>query len=432
MSSTIIFHIDVNSAFLSWSAVKRLKEDPSSVDLRTIPSAVGGDTKMRRGVITARSIPAKSYGVKTGEPVVTARQKCPSLVMVSSDFATYRQYSKAFLAILREYTDLVEQASIDEAYMDATDLVSGKDAPRAAAVELAGEIRRQIFTRLGFTVNVGISENKLLAKMASDFEKPDRTHTLWPEEIEEKMWPLPVRDLYGCGEKTAQKLMMRGIATIGQAAKTDLPELQKLLGEKAGLYIHRAANGIGSREVDTSEREAKSYSNETTTPFDITKENYDRELPEIVKGLSAKVSERLKKDGVAGKTVSVSVKTNDFRRHLRQTTCASPTDSAERIFQIALRLLGELSFGSGDGEGLLEDGGSGYRLVGVGVANLDRPKEEPQISMEEFLREKASEEKRERELETKRKKRESISAAMSSINKKYGENTVHLGGEKKK
>ena len=259
-----IFHVDVNSAFLSWSALKQLQENPGSVDLRTIPSAVGGDIQTRHGVITARSLPAKEYHVQTGEPVVRALEKCPQLVLVRSDFKTYRMYSSQFIAILKEYTDQVQQASIDEAYMDVSDLA----ASREDALELAGRIKNTVRDRLGFTVNVGISENKFLAKMASDFEKPDRVHTLFSDEIREKMWPLKVRDLYGCGAATAQQLNDMGFRTIGDLASCSEQMLKNLLGEKRGEYIYRRVRGIDSSQVETLRQEAKSYGNETTTAED--------------------------------------------------------------------------------------------------------------------------------------------------------------------
>ena len=207
-----IFHVDVNSAFLSWSALKRLAEEPGSVDLRTIPSAVGGDVKTRHGVITAKSIPAKKYGVQTGEPVVKALQKCPQLVLVPADFETYQKYSHALMDILAQYTPLLQQMSVDEAFLDLTDRIPPGD--REGALALAGEIRSKVRDSLGFTVNVGISCNKLLAKMASDFQKPDRTHTLYPEEIPARMWPLPIGSLFGCGKQTAQKLQLIGIEML--------------------------------------------------------------------------------------------------------------------------------------------------------------------------------------------------------------------------
>ena len=389
----IIFHVDVNSAFLSWSALQRLQEDPHAVDLRTIPSAVGGDVATRHGIITAKSIPAKKFGVQTGEPVVKALQKCPDLVLVRSDFAVYRSYSKQFISILHEYTDIVQQVSIDEAYLDVTQIVrqragesiaseetggemqgrqTQKDVPvsetaeREAALQLAAEIRDAVRTRLGFTVNVGISNVKILAKMASDFRKPDLTHTLYPEEIGEKMWPLPIGELHGCGEKTAQKLELLGILTIGDAARTDKALLQANLGQKAGEYIWNSANGIGSSTVHTEEEKAKSYSNETTTSEDITADNYEEKAPEIVRKLSARVAQRLQKDSARGTTVFVSVKTDDFRRRSRQTAVLSATNDEERIFAAAQDLLRHLLFDGG-----IFDEGHGIRLIGVGVTGLE-------------------------------------------------------------
>ena len=184
-----IFHVDVNSAFLSWSALKKLRDEPGSVDLRTIPSAVGGDVKTRHGIITAKSIPAKKYGIQTAEPVVKALQKCPQLVLVPPDFQTYQEYSRALMDILAQYSSLLQQVSIDEAYLDMSDRIAPGD--REAAKMWAMRIREQVKKELGFTVNVGISTNKLLAKMASDFEKPDRTHTLYPDEVPRRLPRIP-------------------------------------------------------------------------------------------------------------------------------------------------------------------------------------------------------------------------------------------------
>ena len=188
---TIIFHIDVNSAFLSWEAVYRLAHRGGTLDLREIPSAVGGDMSMRHGIILAKSIPAKKYDIKTGETILEAQQKCPELVLVPPNYGLYEQCSAAFMEILREYSDVVEQYSIDEAFVDMTSTCH----LFGTAEEAAELIKNRIRDELGFTVNIGISRNKLLAKMASDFKKPDRVHTLYPEEIERKMWPLAVSDL---------------------------------------------------------------------------------------------------------------------------------------------------------------------------------------------------------------------------------------------
>lgn len=189
---SIIFHIDVNSAFLSWEAVYRIAHRGGKLDLREIPSAVGGDMSMRHGIILAKSIPAKKYNIKTGETILEAQRKCPNLVLVPPNYGLYEQCSAAFMNILKEYSDVVEQYSIDEAFIDMTTTCHLFGTPE----EVAEQIKNRIRDELGFTVNVGISQNKLLAKMASDFKKPDRVHTLYPEEIQEKMWPLPVSDLF--------------------------------------------------------------------------------------------------------------------------------------------------------------------------------------------------------------------------------------------
>ncbi len=366
-----IFHIDVNSAFLSWSALKKLKEDPDSVDLRTIPSAVGGDVKKRHGIITAKSIPAKKYGIVTGEPVVKALEKCPSLVLVESDFTTYRMYSQAFIDILNSYSPLVEQVSIDEAFMD----VSGcrelyedlETSDLVFPVSLAHKIKDVVRDSLGFTVNVGISCNKLLAKMASDFTKPDRVHTLFPEEVPDKMWPLPIAELFGCGKATASRLQSIGIRTIGDAANSDPEMLISFLGANTGSYIYRSANGIGSNEVSTVYEDAKSYSNETTLHSDMTADSYDKDIIPVLKHLSESVSRRLKRDNVYGRTVTVSVKTGNFKRHSAQMQLESSICDEQRIFKYSKELSDKLLLG----ESGLFIKGEVIRLVGVGVSKLD-------------------------------------------------------------
>ena len=449
-----IFHVDVNSAFLSWSALKKLEEDPGSIDLRTVPSAVGGDVKTRHGIITAKSIPAKKYGVETGEPVVKALAKCPALILVKSDFATYRMYSSRLMEILRTYTPYVEQASIDEAYMDVSGLCNAgspessearfsqtgsppdtdSTGSRAAALVLARNIADRVRNELGFTVNVGISTNKFLAKMASDFSKPDKVHTLYPEEIQHKLWPLPIGDLHGCGQATTAKLRNIGINTIGEAASADLAELQRVLGLKSGFYIHERANGRDDSKVDFKEREAKSYSNETTTAEDVTGENYQKLALPILKELCSKVASRLQKDNVSGHTVFVMVKTGDFRRYSRQTTLPSPTDNEDEIFKQAQELLQRLLFGSGRSavngmstgipgfDGLFA-GGAALRLIGVGVSNLD-DNVNRQMTLDEWAQlSKVHVKERERNRK--------LDQMLEQIRKRYGTDAIGKGTVKK-
>lgn len=415
----LIFHVDVNSAFLSWSALKELKEHPGSVDLRTIPSAVGGDIRTRHGIITAKSIPAKKYGVTTGEPVVQALAKCPDLVLVESDFKTYRKYSHAFIRILHEYSDEVEQVSIDEAYLDMT----GTEDPLGAAERLKDEVR----DTLGFTVNVGISVNKLLAKTASDFEKPDKIHTLWPKEIPEKLWRMPIRELHGCGKATAGKLNTMGIMTVGDAAHTDPAVLKGVLGEKAGTYIFESANGRGSDRVRGEREDAKSYSNETTIPEDITRDNYMKKGRPIIRHLSGKVSGRLKRDGIYGTTVTISAKTDDFHRHSRQKILSEPTNESEVIYENAEALMEELLLSP---SGLFARGRT-VRLMGVGISHLDSG-EYRQMNLFEYAADHARRRAdREREQE-KREKERRLNQMMEDISGKYGPNALKKGIDGKK
>ena len=424
-----IFHIDVNSAFLSWSALKKLKEEPGSVDLRTIPSAVGGDVETRHGIITAKSIPAKKYGVQTGEPVVKALQKCPQLVLVRSDFQTYRQYSRAFIGILHEYTDRVEQVSIDEAYMDTEglrDFSSSAHPDRTFPLSLAYDIKDTVYRRLGFTVNVGVSTNRLLAKMASDFTKPDRVHTLFPEEVPEKMWPLPIRELHGCGRATAEKLDRIGIHTIGDAARADLKILQSLLGEKGGSYIQRSANGLGRASVQTEREEAKSYSNETTTAFDITEENYEKEAVPIIRRLSEKVAGRMQRDGIFAGTIDVSIKTDSFRRRSRQMKLAASTNDADKINRTARQLMEELLLGE---DGLFASG-QHVRLIGVGGSNLDRG-EYRQVGFEEALEQMSRMQREKEEMCAQQKKeaekQERLRKMQEEIAGRFGADALRRG-----
>ena len=224
----LIFHVDVNSAFLSWQAKYELEQLHSDRDLRLIPSAVGGDPTTRHGIVLAKSTPAKKYGVTTGEPLSRALEKCPQLVIVQPRFEEYVRNSRAFIRILREVAPIVEQASIDEAYCD----MSGTERLYGDPVAFAQQLKKRIHDELRFTVNIGISNCKLLAKMASDFEIPDRVHTLFPNEIEQKMWPLPAGELFLVGRSSAKKLRSLGIHTIREIACMDPAVLQQHFGKQ--------------------------------------------------------------------------------------------------------------------------------------------------------------------------------------------------------
>ena len=411
----LIFHVDVNSAFLSWTAVKKLKEEPEGVDLRTIPSAIGGDVSKRHGVITACSIPAKKQGVRTGEPVMRALEKCPELCLFPSDFKTYREYSAKFIDILKKYALAVEQVSIDEAYLDMT----GTDEP----VSMAEKIKAEIYDALGFTVNIGISTVKLLAKMASDFEKPYKVHTLFPKEIKEKMWKLPIEKLHGCGYRTSEKLRNIGVKTIGDAAALDKKLLCSLLGEKSGEYIHESSNGRGSDIVSGEKEAAKSYSNETTLPTDIRVSTYDKEMPAVIKWLSESVSKRLKNDEAEGYTISVSAKTSSFKRRSKQTTLVEPTNNAKEIEKVSISLMKELCFGE---RGLFEED-DGIRLVGVGVSHLAE-NECKQMDIFSYMKEKSVQDEIKLKETKKKEKEDKLNTMLKKINEKFGEGKIKKGG----
>ena len=427
-----IFHVDVNSAFLSWSALKKLRDEPGSVDLRTIPSAVGGDVKTRHGIITAKSIPAKRYGIQTAEPVVKALQKCPQLVLVPPDFQTYHAYSRALMDILAQYSSLLQQMSIDEAYLDMSDRIAPGDAPgdREAAKMWAGRIREQVKRELGFTVNVGISTNKLLAKMASDFEKPDRTHTLYPDEVPSKMWPLPIDSLHGCGKSTAQKLQLVGINTIGEAAASDPLLLQSILGQKSGAYIYNSANGISRSPVVAEREQAKSISNERTLSEDVDRENYHTNGIPVIRELAEKVASRMQKKGLSGQTVTFQVKSSEFDRYSRQTSLSEASDRAEEIEAAALMLADRLLNGP---DGLFEAGMT-IRLIGVGVSRLTE-KQIHQMDLFEWADRNLEEEKRKEEKrrvtaeenEKRKAKQARLNKMMEMINNRYGTGTVKKG-----
>lgn len=334
----IVFHVDVNSAFLSWEAAERLKLDADAADLRAIPAAVGGDMAKRHGVILAKSVPAKKYGVRTGESIVEAKRKCPNLMIVPPNHALYSQRSKALMDILKEYSPQVEQFSVDEAFLDMT----GMEALFGEPVKAAYKIKDRIREELGFTVNIGISTNKLLAKMASDFEKPDKVHTLFPEEIEEKMWPMPVGDLYLVGQATEKKLAQLGIRTIGDLARMDVKVLRTHL-KKHGEIVWEFANGRDVSVVETEPAENKGYGNSTTIAFDVT----DRDTAvQVLLSLSETVAARLRKHGKKAELISVSIKDNNLHTVSHQEVLEVPSDITYEIYMAACRLFDELWDGS--------------------------------------------------------------------------------------
>ncbi|MDD7403027.1 MAG: DNA polymerase IV [Butyribacter sp.] len=334
MAEKVIYHIDVNSAFLSWQACHQLQNNPDATDLRTIPSVIGGSEESRHGIVLAKSVPAKAYHIQTGEPLVSARKKCPGLTVASPNFPVYVEYSNAFIATLKKHSPIVEQYSIDEAFCDMTGMEILHGDPVVFARKLADEIR----DTLGFTVNVGVSNNKLLAKMASDFTKPDRVHTLFPEEIPDKLWVLPIEDLFYVGKSSAKKLRTLGIKTIGDLAHSDVNIIKSHL-KKHGEVIWNYANGIDTDILKERPEANKGYGNSVTTHFDVT----DRDTAhKIILSLCETVGARLRADHAYISVVSVSIVTHEFQHMSRQTTLSSSTDITEEIYETALKLFDDL------------------------------------------------------------------------------------------
>ena len=347
----VIVHIDVNSAFLSWSAVKLLEEGDG--DIRLVPSVVAGDPSDRRSIITAASIPAKKLGIRTAQPVTMALRTCPGLKIVRADWAWYKRCSDGFMDICRSYSPVLQKFSIDECFIDMSLHLGGKDP-----VAVASELKDRIHSELGFTVNVGIGSNKLLAKMASDFEKPDKVHTLWLEEVPAKMWPLAVRDLLWVGEKTEERLASYRIRTIGDLAKTSIGVLEGIVGMKFAHQLHENANGLDDSPVETEIQEAKSISAERTFAQDIMK---PEELDKAFFKVACVVAHRLRRVGLHCSCVSIFVKHKDFSVAQKQHQTLRPTDVTAEILNEARDLLPQIW-----------DRETPVRQVGLAVSKLSR------------------------------------------------------------
>ena len=334
MAANIIYHIDVNSAFLSFEAAKRLHENPDALDLRTVPAVIGGDRESRHGIVLAKSIPTKPYKITTGEPIASALKKCPSLLIIKPDYYLYVECSNQLMDYLRTVAPVVEQFSIDEAFLDMT----GTGLIYGDPVEFAYKLKDEIKTRFGFTVNIGVSENHLLAKMASDFEKPDKVHTLFKNEIQTKMWPLPIEDLFFVGRSQASAFRAIGINTIGDLATSDTALINSHF-KKNGMSAYRHANGEDITLDFDHNVDNKSYSNSTTLSHDV-------ESPDIAKqillSLTETVAARLRRDNMRISVVSVIIRDTDFNDRSKQTSLYSATNVTDEIYDTVCRLFDNL------------------------------------------------------------------------------------------
>jgi len=345
----LIFHIDVNSAFLSWTATNKLMKG-SDIDLRNIAAVIGGDEESRRGVVLAKSMIAKKSGIVTGESLFSARKKCSNLVVVSPDFRLYERCSNDMRKIFGDYTPYVENFSIDESFLDVTSYNTSKEA----ALKLANDISSRIKKELGFTVNIGISDVKLLAKMASDFEKPHKVHTLYKNEIKKKLWNLPVGELFMVGKRTVPRLNNLNIFTIGDLAQYDVKFLEYHF-KSSGIMMWQYANGIDNSEVKFHKRELKGINNSTTLSNDIKNKN---EAYKVLLELVEHTASRLRNIKKCCYTISITIRNDEFIDYSRSTTLKSATDLTQEILNTVKKLFDELWKGEP------------IRLLGVSLNNL--------------------------------------------------------------
>lgn len=387
-----IFHIDANSAYLSWTAIAML-ENGYGTDIREIPAVISGDPKNRHGIILAKSIPAKAYGIGTGESLFEAKMKCPDIAIFPPDYALYMKCSDAMYDVLDRYSPKIERYSVDECFMDYT-LSQKKFGP---PLETAYKIKEQIKKELGFTVNIGLSCNKLLAKMGSELKKPDRVHTLYPGEMEKKMWPLPVGELFMVGRATVRKLNRININTIGDLALSDSHHMKALL-KSHGILVWSYANGIDDSEViPNSEIPQKGIGNSTTTKYDVDDRH---EAGKVLLALTEKVAMRLRKSDNMASLVSISLKTDSFIRYSHQLQLQHYIDNTSEIYEYVCRLFDECW----KGEPL--------RHLGVAVSGLSGRDQCAQLSL--FDRKGTERDRR-------------IDAAVDKVRLRYGEESIIRG-----
>ena len=387
-----ILHIDVNNAFLSWTAIDRLSKG-EKVDIREIEAVIGGDETKRSGIVLAKSMKAKEKGVRTGETLYQARLKCPNLQVFRGEYKNYKKHSEKLYNLLLQYTDKIERFSIDECFLDMTDYLGNN-----SLIDKAYEIKNRVRRELGFTVNVGVSHNKLLAKMASDFTKPDRVHTLFENEIEEKMWKLPVSELFMLGRKTLPKLYSMRIKTIGDLARQDKKLMIDKFG-KHGLIMWEYSNGIDNSSVNYIKEKPKGIGNSVTLPHDLNKID---DIEKVLLTLAEQVAYRLRRYNMYANVVNVQLLKKDFKDFSHQKKLMNSTSNTKDIYNIAKELLYEMY-----------KKGTAIRLVGLRVDKLI-DKDEIQLSL--FKREED-------------RKQEKLDEVVDKLKQKYGYNSITRAGK---
>ena len=391
-----ILHVDVNNAFLSWTAIDML-EKGSKIDIRNTPAIIGGDEESRRGVVLAKSNIAKKYGVVTGETIYSARKKCPNLAVYSGSWNRYHEFSNKLYNLLLEYTDKIERFSVDECFLDMTEYLMGRNV-----VNIAKEIKDRVEKELKFTVNIGISENKVLAKMASDFEKPNKIHTLYVKEIKEKMWPLSVSELFMLGKKTVPKLNSLGIYKIGDIAKKDKLFMNRKFG-KHGLLIWEYANGIDDSKVIYESVLPKGIGHSLTLPKDTS--NLE-DLNKVLLSLVEKTTYRLRRYNLYATVVTVQIRTKEFENYTHQTKLEKPTAVTREIYDVAKKLLKDMYK---ERE---------LRLIGVRADSLVDKEMTAQTNIFDLIENNGK----------THEKYSKVDRALDRIRTKYGNNVIKLAG----
>lgn len=385
----IIFHIDVNNAFLSWTAIYLL-EHGYKEDIRKIPSIIGGEEKERRGIVLAKSPIAKKFGIVTAEPIYQAKKKCPNSQVFPANHEWYRIESHKFKEYLKQYSPVIEEFSIDECFVDMT----GTNYLYKNYIELAHKIKNEIKEKFGFTVNVGIGNNKLCAKMASDFEKPDKVHTLFKDEIVTKLWPLDVKDLFMVGKKTAYELYKINVHTVEELAHTNIKKLEKIF-KKQAKYLKNASWGIDDSEVsEANYHRSISISTTETFPHDIDDEE---KLKNYLLVQTEKVTRELREKNKYANTVAVIYKDKNFNSYSAQEKLKNPTNETKIIYNKVIEIL-DKSFKK-----------QPLRLIGVRLSDLCEQKNE-QLTIFE--------------LSNKMEDNSSIQKTIDELNKKFGSDLI--------
>ena len=382
MNRTIL-HVDMDAYF---AAVEQ-RDHP---EYRGKPVIVGSDPKQGkgRGIVATCSYEARKFGVHSAQPISQAWQRCPHGVYVRGDMAKYVRVSGRIMSILLEFTDLVEQVSIDEAFLDVT----GSRRLLGSGIDIARRIKARIVEDQGLTASVGVAANKFVAKVASDLEKPDGLVVVEPGREEAFLAPLPIRRLWGVGAKTEAMLEGSGIRLISDLARLDRAELVRRFG-KGGDHLWHLSRGMDDRAVSPEEG-FKSIGHETTFERDTD----DRQvLHDTLLGLTEKVAQRLRAGDSRGRTVTVKLREADFSTTTRRVTLPAPADTTERIFPVAWKLLQSLI-----------PAGKRVRLIGIYASNLALPEEQGQLAL----------------FEESPKKDRRLATALDDITRRYGDKAI--------